>query len=84
MTQSSPGIPGDAEAGDRFGSSLAVVWGAQERALLVGVPDDVEYSTGLVDVIPFGNGAARSWWPGAGGILGPGASRFGYSLASSG
>jgi hypothetical protein len=83
-SQSSPGIPGNPGAGDRFGSSLAVVSGEQERALLVGVPDDVEFSPGMVDVIPFGGGTPRSWWPGAGGIPGPAAGRFGQSLATSG
>ena len=80
--QSSPGIPGEAESGDRFGSSLAVVSGATERVLLVGVPD-VGNSTGMVNVIPFAGGTPRSWVPGVGGVPG-GASRFGYSIASSG
>ena len=80
--QSSPGIPGEAEAGDRFGSSLAVVSGATERALLVGVPD-VGNSTGMVNVIPFAGGTPRSWVPGVGGVP-AGAGRFGYSVASSG
>ncbi len=84
-SQSSPGIPGNPEAGDRFGSSLAVVSGVAERALLVGVPDDNGSSTGMVDVIPFGGDAPRSWVPGFGGILGgPTIHRFGYSVASSG
>lgn len=81
-TQSSPGIPGEAEPGDRFGSSLAVVSGATERVLLVGVPD-VGSSTGMVTVIPFGGGTPRSWVPGVGGVP-DGAGRFGYSVASSG
>ena len=84
FSQSSPGIPGEAQAGERFGSSLAVVIGMQERALLVGTPDDVENSTGLVNVIPFRGGTPRYWRPGVGGVPGAGASRFGYSLASSG
>jgi FG-GAP repeat len=84
FSQSSPGIPGDAQTGERFGSALAVVIGVQERALLVGAPDDVENSTGLVDVIPFRGGTPRYWRPGVGGVPGAGASRFGYSLASSG
>jgi hypothetical protein len=83
-SESSPGIPGNAQAGERFGSSLAVVSGAQERVLLIGAPDDVENSTGLVDVIPFGGGSTRYWRPGVGGVPGAGASRFGYSLVSSG
>jgi hypothetical protein len=84
FSESSPGIPGNAQAGERFGSSLAVVSGAQERALLIGAPDDVENSTGLVDVIPFGGGSARYWRPGVDGVPSAGANRFGYSLATSG
>ncbi len=42
--QNSPGIPGAAKAGDRFGASLAVVVGAPERAVIVGVPDDADNS----------------------------------------
>ncbi|HWJ53825.1 MAG TPA: hypothetical protein VNT24_10685, partial [Propionibacteriaceae bacterium] len=83
-SQSSPGIPGNPTAGDRFGSSLAVVSGIAERALLVGVPDDVEFSTGMVDVIPFSGGTPRSWRPGAGGVPSTAVGGFGYSLASSG
>jgi hypothetical protein len=84
FSESSPGIPGNAQAGERFGSALAVVSGTQERALLIGAPDDVENSTGLVDVIPFGGGTPRYWRPGVGGVAAPGAARFGYSVASSG
>ncbi len=60
-------MPGAAEAGDRFGSSLAIVTGGSEQALIVGVPDDVGHSTGMVDVIPLGAGAPRFWAPGTGG-----------------
>jgi hypothetical protein len=81
--QSSPGIPGKAGPGDRFGSTLAVVSGQVERALLVGVPDDVESNTGMVNVIPFAGGTPRSWVPGSGGVP-AGASRLGYSVAGSG
>ena len=63
-TQDTAGIPGGAEAGDKFGSTLAVVEGAAERVLIVGVPDDVGNSTGMVDVIPFGGGTPRFWKPG--------------------
>jgi hypothetical protein len=84
FSQSSPGIPGNAQAGERFGSSLAVVSGVSERVLLIGAPDDVENSTGLVDVIPFGGGTARYWRPGVDGVPPTGASRFGHSLTSSG
>ena len=81
-TQNTAGLPGGAEAGDKFGSSLAVVEGATERVLLVGVPDDVGNSTGMVNVIPFGGGTPRFWKPGTGGIPVGGASRFGDALAS--
>jgi hypothetical protein len=82
-SQSSPGIPGEAGPGDRFGSTLAVVSGQLERALLVGVPNDVESNAGMVNVIPFAGGTPRSWVPGSGGVP-PGASRLGYSVAGSG
>jgi hypothetical protein len=84
FSQSSPGIPGNAQAGELFGSSLAIVTGASERVLLIGTPDDVENSTGLVDVIPFGGGTARYWRPGVDGVPPSGASRFGYTVATSG
>ena len=80
-TQNTAGIPGGAEAGDKFGSKFAVVEGAGERVLLVGVPDDVGNSTGMVDVIPFAGGTPRFWKPGTSGIP-AGASRFGDALAS--
>ena len=80
-TQASPNVPGTPQAGEKFGSSLAVVEGAAERVLLVGVPDDVGYSTGMVDVIPFGGGLPRFWAPGVDGLPTGGAVRFGASLA---
>ena len=52
------------DAGDRFGASLAVVSG-RERALIVGVPDDVDNTSGMVNVIPFGGGPPRYWAPGS-------------------
>jgi hypothetical protein len=54
-----------------------------ERALLVGVPNDVESNTGMINVIPFAGGTPRSWVPGSGGVP-AGASRLGYSMAGSG
>jgi len=81
-SQSSPGIPGAAEAGDRFGAALAVVVGEQEQAIVVGVPDDVGHSTGMVDVIPFGDDPPRFWAPGTGGVTDDGASSFGAALGS--
>jgi FG-GAP repeat protein len=81
-TQNTAGIPGVAAAADHFGSALAVVEGATERVLLVGVPDDTANTTGMVDVIPFAGGTPRFWKPGTGGVPAGGASRFGDALAS--
>ena len=81
-TQDTAGIPGTAAAGDHFGSTLAVVEGATERVLLVGVPDDTTNTTGMVDIIPFGGGTPRFWMPGTSGVPVGGASRFGDALAS--
>ncbi len=80
--QNSPGVPGGVDAGDHFGSTLAFVAGAAERALIIGVPDDVDNSRGMVNVIPLGGGAPRAWVPGVGSIPIGGASRFGGALAS--
>jgi len=79
-TQGSPGVPGGADAGDKFGASLNTVAGAAERVLLVGVPDDVDHASGMVNIIPFGGGAPRAWVPGSGGVPSAGAGRFGQSL----
>ncbi|HEY5788433.1 MAG TPA: VCBS repeat-containing protein [Microlunatus sp.] len=81
-SQDSAGVPGTAEAGDQFGRTLAFVGGATERAWIIGVPDDVGNSSGMVNVIPLGGGAPRSWAPGVGGIPVGGASRFGGAVAS--
>ena len=80
--QDSPGVPGGVDAGDHFGSTLAFVAGASERALIIGVPDDVDNSLGMVNVIPLGGGTPRAWVPGAGGIPTGGISRFGGAVAS--
>ena len=80
--QNSPGVPGGVDAGDHFGSTLAFVAGAAERALIIGVPDDVDNSHGMVNVIPLGGGTPRFWAPGVGGVPAGGASRFGGALAS--
>jgi hypothetical protein len=80
--QDSVGVPGAVEAGDEFGETLAFVNGAAERALIIGVPDDVGNSAGMVNVIPLGAGAPRAWVPGVGGIPAAGASRFGGTVAS--
>lgn len=78
-TQGGPGVPGSPDDGDRFGATLAMVAGAAERVVLVGVPEDTALTTGMVDVIPFGGGTPRSWAPG-GLIPTAGASRLGASL----
>ena len=80
--QDSPGVPGGVDAGDHFGSTLAFVAGASERALIIGVPDDVDNSLGMVNVIPLGGGTPRAWVPGADGIPTGGISRFGGAVAS--
>jgi hypothetical protein len=81
LAQNSPGVPGAVDAGDRFGSAVAFVSGAGERAVLVGVPDDVDNSTGMVNVLPLGGGTPRFWKPGTNGVPG-GANRFGDALGS--
>ena len=81
-TQDSPGVAGAIEAGDQFGRTLAFVGGATERAWIIGVPDDVGNSVGMVNVIPLGGGAPRAWIPGSGGVPTGGASRFGGTVAS--
>jgi hypothetical protein len=81
-TQGSPGVPGRADAGDRFGASLNTVAGAAERVLLVGVPDDVDHASGMVNVIPFGGGTPRAWVSGSGGV--PAAGAAGSARASAG
>ncbi|GAA2093113.1 hypothetical protein GCM10009841_02540 [Microlunatus panaciterrae] len=84
LRQDSSGVPGAVDAGDRFGASLAVVTGPTEKALLVGVPDDVDHPGGMVNVIPFSGGfERRAWVPGQGGVP-AGGSRFGATLASAG
>jgi hypothetical protein len=52
-----------------------------ERSFLVGVPDDVQYSSGMVNVIPLTGGSMRSWRPGAGGLPSTGTDRFGVAAA---
>ena len=74
--QTSTGV-GTAAANDHFGEGLGFVAGATERAVLVGVPDDVQYSSGVVSVIPLPSGTPRSWLPGTGGVPTTGADRFG-------
>jgi hypothetical protein len=75
--QNSTGIDGTAAAGDHFGEGLGFVAGIGERSILVGVPDDVEFSSGMVNVIPLTGGSLRSWRPGVGSVPSTGADRFG-------
>jgi hypothetical protein len=75
--QNSTGIDGTAAAGDHFGEGLGFVAGTAERSVLAGVPDDVEFSDGMVNVIPLTGGSTRSWRPGAGSVPSTGADRFG-------
>nr|WP_294694893.1 VCBS repeat-containing protein [uncultured Friedmanniella sp.] len=82
--QHTAGVPGSAQAGDRFGTAVGVVTGAGEQALLVGVPEDASSRDGVVDVIPLTAGTPRAWVPGAGGVVGGGAQRFGATVASGG
>jgi hypothetical protein len=77
--QSSTGV-GTAAANDHFGEGLGFVAGVAERAILVGVPDDVQYSSGVVSVIPLPSGTPRSWRPGVGGVPTTGADRFGGAV----
>jgi Galactose oxidase-like, Early set domain/FG-GAP repeat len=74
--QTSTGV-GTAAANDHFGEGLGFVAGGTERVVLVGVADDVQYSSGVVSVIPLPSGTPRSWRPGTGGVPTTGADRFG-------
>lgn len=78
--QDTPGVPGAAEANDRFGRAVSVVTGASERVLLIGVPDDVGHPTGMVNVVPLSGGSPRFWAPGVGGVPLAGSARFGDAL----
>jgi hypothetical protein len=75
--QNSTGVDGTAAANDHFGEGLGFVAGVAERSILVGVPDDVEFSGGIVNVIPLTGGSLRSWRPGDGTVSSTGADRFG-------
>jgi hypothetical protein len=75
--QNSTGVDGTAAANDHFGEGLGLVSGVAERSILVGVPDDVEFSGGIVNVIPLTGGSLRSWRPGDGRVSSTGADRFG-------
>ena len=75
--QSSSGVGGAAAANDHFGEGLGFVAGVAERSILVGVPDDVEFSSGMVNVIPLTGGSMRTWRPNADGVPLVGADSFG-------
>lgn len=81
-TQDSAGMPGGIDAGDRFGASLGAARGTNETVLLVGVPDDVDHATGMVNVVPMTGAVRRAWVPGVGGVPGS-ANRFGDAVAGS-
>ncbi len=78
--QSSGGVGGAAAANDHFGEGLGFVAGVAERSILVGVPDDVEFSGGIVNVIPLTGGSMRAWRPDAGGVPFSGNDRFGGAV----
>ncbi len=73
-------IEGDPQAGDHFGDGLGFVAGVSERAILIGVPDDVEFSNGIVHVIPLAGGVPRFWRPGSSGVPSTGSDRFGGAV----
>ena len=73
-------IEGEPQAGDRFGDGLGFVAGVSERAILIGVPDDVEFSNGIVHVIPLAGGVPRFWRPGSNGVPSTGSDRFGGAV----
>ena len=82
--QEMPTVDGDPAANDHFGEGLGFVAGVAERSFVVGVPDDVEFSSGMVNVIPLTGGSMRSWRPGAGGVPSTGTDRFGGAAGGEG
>jgi hypothetical protein len=94
LTQDSPGVPGKAERGDRFGSVLSsrACWPTCGDLLLVGVPDEdvgTLVNAGAVHSVFLrwggsGEVTGRVWTQGTTGVSGgpePG-DRFGASLAT--
>jgi hypothetical protein len=63
-------------ANDHFGEALGFVAGVAKRAILVGVPDDVDSLGGTVNIIPLTGGSEAPWQPGSGS----GAERFGSAV----
>lgn len=80
LRQGQSDISGTPEAGDHFGAAI----GSSPGRLLIGAPDDVEHSHGVVHGVPFTlfggeTGTAMTWIPGQDGVP-AGGSRFGASL----
>ena len=82
--QEMPTVDGVPAANDHFGEGLGFVAGVAERSFVVGVPDDVQFSSGMVNVIPLTGGSMRSWRPGAGGVPSTGTDRFGGATGGEG
>jgi hypothetical protein len=99
FTQNSAGVPGGVEAGDRFGSSVAVGRFANcvegnTVDLAVGAPgEDIgsRRDAGTVTLLPFGargsyaSACRHTWYQGAGGLSGTAESgdQLGFALAAS-
>ena len=67
MTYDQNATGGTAAANEHFGEGLGFVAGVSERTILVGVPDDVNVTGGVVNVIQLPGGSTRSpWQPGGG------------------
>lgn len=88
--QGADGVPGAAEAGDRFGSVLAGVPGAQHNGVLVGTPlEDVGPARDAGSVTFLRATAAgavaesQGWTQGTAGVLGPPAAGDGFGSAVS-
>jgi hypothetical protein len=80
LSEATPGVPGTAEAGDRFGWSVAfspIASGFTPRALAVGVPGE---DRGSVADAGAGRASLTQGTPGMPGRLEAG-DRFGYSVA---
>ncbi|MEX0875760.1 MAG: S8 family serine peptidase [Actinomycetota bacterium] len=89
LSQNSPGIPGSAEAGDRFGTTVAYgrFRGASSLANMIGAPDEgigAKSRAGHV-AIYYGAGVGSSMHQGAGGVPGMAETgdRFGAALGGS-
>jgi hypothetical protein len=82
LRQGQDGITsGTPEAGDHFGAAFT----ESSQTLLIGAPDDVTHSEGIVHGVPMalfrgGTGTPSTWVPGQDGIP-TGGARFGASIA---